>query len=55
MKIKNPISPLVLVILIPLLSIIMGTVTLYLALQSPEAAVDIVDEPLSKTSWRDKP
>lgn len=52
---RNPVSPLWLVILLPLLSVIMGSVTLYMALTTSEAGVALVEQPLSKTSWRDVP
>ena len=55
MSLRNPISPLLLIILIPLASIIMSAVTVYFALQSSDQVVEIVEEPLSKTSWREEP
>lgn len=44
-----------LVILIPLLSVIMGSITLFFAVTTGDPAVEQVEPPLSKTSWRDAP
>lgn len=44
-----------LIIGIPLTSVVMGMVTLTLALKTGDGAVQIEEKPLSKTSWREQP
>lgn len=44
-----------LVVGIPLTSVLVGMVTLFLALGVNDTAVQIDQKPLSKTSWRDRP
>ena len=42
-----------LLLAVPAASLIMGGITLYLALSDPPVPVEIESEPLSKTSWRE--
>lgn len=42
-----------LLIAVPVVTVIMGGVTLYLAFSDPPQAVEIEAKPLSKTSWRE--
>jgi hypothetical protein len=42
-----------LLIAVPVATLIMGGITLYLALSDPPQAVKIDAKPLSKTSWRE--
>ena len=44
-----------LLIAIPAASLVMGAVTVYLALAHPAEVVEISEAPLSKTSWRGVP
>ncbi len=44
-----------LIIGIPLTSVVMGVITLTLALNSGDGVVQIEDRPLSKTSWSEEP
>ena len=44
-----------LLIAIPAAAVIMGSITLYLAISTPEAPVTREAPPLSKTSWREAP
>ena len=41
-----------LVLCIPLASVVLGAVMIYLAVHSPDADIEATDTPLSKTSWR---
>jgi len=45
----------VLLIAIPAAAVLMGAITAYLAVSTPEAAVEREAPPLSKTSWREEP
>ncbi len=45
----------VLLIAIPATAVLMGAITAYLAVSTPEAAVQREAPPLSKTSWRKQP
>ena len=45
----------VLLIAIPAAAVLMGAITAYLAVSTPESAVDREAPPLSKTSWREEP
>jgi hypothetical protein len=44
-----------LLIAIPAAAVVMGVVTAYLAITTPEAVVEREAPPLSKTSWRQQP
>jgi len=50
---KRPI--LVMIILIPAASVVMGLATLYFAFNEPDPVVQTHQQPLGKTSWRDAP
>ena len=55
MKNDKPNKMLWLVVGIPLTSVIVGIVTMFLAFGVDDSAVQIEEKPLSKTSWRDSP
>ncbi len=44
-----------LIVAIPAMAVLMGAITMYLALSSPETVVQREAPPLSKTSWRNDP
>jgi hypothetical protein len=44
-----------LLIALPAAAVIMGSITLYFAITTPEAVVVREAPPLSKTSWRQEP
>ncbi|MGE0620999.1 MAG: hypothetical protein AB7I04_16080 [Pseudomonadales bacterium] len=44
--------PLILIIAIPLAAVLMGAVSLYLALQGPDQEIPLLQAPLTKTSWQ---
>jgi hypothetical protein len=45
----------VLLIAIPATAVLMGAITAYLAVSTPEAVVEREAPPMSKTSWREEP
>ena len=44
--------PVILLIAIPAAAVLMGAVSLYLALQGPDQEIPLLQAPLNKTSWQ---
>lgn len=46
--------PVILLIAIPAAAIVMGAISLYLAMQGPSQELPVTEAPLSKTSWQQR-